>query len=199
MSYVEFAKNPDATPPMNPMASVIGSLTALLVGLFVSVPAGGVLAVGTALYVARQMKVDAHDALDTGEYDRARELMMRAEDLERDGFSSSDDEAPPPIDRVPAILHKKIRVTRLVDCSSSDEEPPPPMNEDTDTSTGSATSGIDVKALEALVKTMSLDEPADPPTEQGNAAAGSSVDVVEDDFTADEMIRPLVLLESFRT
>ena len=75
-------------------------------------------------------------------------------------------------------------MTRLVDCSSSDEEPPPPINEDTDTSTGSATSGIDVKALEASVKTMSLDEPADPPTEQGNAAAGSSVDVVEDDFTA---------------
>ena len=99
--------------------------------------------------------------------------------------TSSDDEAPPPIDRVPAILHKTgIRVTRLVDCSSSDEEPPPPINEDTHTSTSSATSGIDVKALEASVKNMSLDEPADPPSEQGDATAVSSVDVVEDDFTA---------------
>merc|ERR1711871_1588107 len=119
--------------------------------------------------MARQMRLDAHDALDTGEYDRARELMMRAEDLERDGFSSSDDEAPPPIDHVPAILHKTgIRVTCLVDCSSSDEEPPPPINEDIHTSTSSATSGIDVKALGASVNPMSLDDPADPSSEQGN-------------------------------
>jgi hypothetical protein len=163
MIYVNFVNDPDAHPPMHSMAPLIGGLTALIVGLFVSVPAGGILAVGSAMHVARQMKNDAHDALDAREYDRARQLMIEADILERNGFSSSDDDEAPP---------------QLIQDRRQDVQTP-------------ATSSLDVKVLSVRVQAMSIDDVDDTASQATTLTLPSSDDLpptdtppMQDDFTA---------------
>ena len=96
--YVDMQKNYDEPPPTDSahMMAMLGCITVVLAGYLIS--PGTALAVAascSAIARARLVKQRAHTALDAGNYDEARSLMITAKNLEVDGFVDNDEEPPP--------------------------------------------------------------------------------------------------------
>ena len=100
MVYVDMQKTPNEPPPADSahMVAMLGCITVVLTGYLISPSTAlAAAAVYSAVARARLVKQRAHTALDAGNYDEARSLMITAKNLEMDGFVDTDKERPPPI------------------------------------------------------------------------------------------------------
>ena len=131
MVYIDMQQNPDKAPPADSTHTMAMAvlITVGIAGYLTSPGMGLAFAAScSAVARARLYKQQAHAALDVGDYDEARALMIAAGSLEADGFttgSEDDEEAPPP--PLPVWEEEK---TDSVAAAMDDDEAPPPLVED---------------------------------------------------------------------
>ena len=143
--YVDMQKNYDEPPPTDSahMMAMLGCITVVLAGYLISPSTAlAVAASCSAIARARLVKQRAHTALDAGNYDEARSLMITAKNLEMDGFVTNDEEPPPLLEETTNSLrditgdeleitilstwddNESIASTLTLPSSSDDEETP---------------------------------------------------------------------------
>ena len=112
MVYVDMQKNPDKPPPYDSthLMALFGCVTVVLAAYVCSPGTALALAAGYgAVSRARQLKDQAHLALDAGNFNEARSLMITAKSLETDGFAGSDEEPPPLLEDITNITDPDAR------------------------------------------------------------------------------------------